>query len=112
MSTKTLDHDATTRLVTDLTFIGAGPGAISELQSRLDRLTGADNRVVVGDIETGENGQPICGVSFSCDSYEPPKDGKPDPRAVEDLQKLLGKYVNFDGCASWRTFELLTAEKV
>lgn len=112
MTDKVLDHDATTRLVTDLHFIGAGPQAISELQSRLDKLTANDSRVIVGEIMTSESGAPICGISFNCDSYDPPVDGVPDPRALADLRNMLNEYINFDGCASWGTIETLTADRV
>lgn len=106
MSTKVLDHDATTRLVTSLTYLGAGPEAIADLQRRVDTLK-LDTRIVVGEIETGENGQPVCGVSFNCDSYDPPVNGKPDPRAVEDLNKLLDG-INLDACVDWKAFALDT----
>lgn len=106
MSTKVLDQEATTKLITSLTYLGAGPKAIKDLQSRIDKLN-LDTRIVVGKVETGEDGRPICGVSFNCDSYDPPVDGKPDPRAIEDLTKLLDG-INLDACLSWKTFALDT----
>lgn len=107
MSHKVLSDDETTRLVMDLNFIGSK----EELQSRLDNLTSADSRVIVGDIETVD-GRITCGVSYNCDSYDPPVDGEPDPKAIEDLVSLLREHVNFDGCAYWRNIGLLTREPV
>lgn len=112
---KELDHDATTRLVTDLTYLGAGPDAIADLQGRLDQL-GGDTRIVVGEIETDSEGRPVCGVSFSCDHYDPPTrdvfgDMVPDPRALEDLRTIIGG-VNTDGCLFWQSIEMLTEAEV
>lgn len=111
-----LDHDATTRLVTDLTYLGAGPEAIKDLQSRLDEVTDGETRIVVGEIDTDSEGRPVCGLSFNCGSYEEPKDdgygGKiPDPRAVEDLRKILSD-VNLDGCLFWDPISILVGEYV
>ena len=104
--TKTLDHDATTRLVTSLTYLGAGPEAIADLQGRIDKLD-LDTRIVVGEIETDEDGSPVCGVSFNCDSYEPPVDGQPDPQAIKDLNSLLDG-INLDACVEWKAIALDT----
>jgi hypothetical protein len=106
MSTKVLDHDATTRLVTALTYLGAGEDAIADLQRRIDSLN-LDDRIVVGEIETGEDGRPICEVSFNCDSYAPPVDGEPDPQAIKDLNGLL-EGINLDACVEWKQIALST----
>lgn len=106
MTEKVLDHDATTRLVTALTYLGAGSAAIADLQNRIDRLD-LDDRIVVGEIETGDDGRPVCGISFNCDTYDPPVDGKPDPRAVEDLNSLLDG-INLDQCIEWKGIALDT----
>lgn len=106
MSEKVLDKEATTKLVTTLTYLGAGPAALKDLQGRIDKLE-LDTRIVVGDIETDAEGRPICGISFNCDSYEPPVDGKPDPKAIEDLTKILDG-INLDACLNWKQFALDT----
>lgn len=104
--TKELDHDATTRLVTTLSYLGAGPEAIKDLQRRIDTLN-LDERIVVGEIETDDKGQPVCAVSFNCDSYKPPVNGKPDPKAIDDLNGLLDG-INLDACLDWKAFALNT----
>lgn len=99
---KELDHDATKRLVTDLHYLGAGPEAIEELQSRLDMLTGMSNRIIVGEIDTDAEGRPVCGVSFDCDGF------KTDAEAEQEIREILNK-VNMDNCIFWAGIELLTA---
>lgn len=106
MTDKVLDHDATTRLVTALTYLGAGPAAINDLQSRIDKLD-LDDRIVVGEIETGDDGRPMCGISFNCDSYDPPINGEPDPQAIKDLNALLDG-INLDACVEWKGIALDT----
>lgn len=100
-----LDHDATTRLVTAITYLGAGPESREELQRRLDSIAG-DDRLVVGEIDLDSEGRPVCGISFNCDSYEPPVEGRPDPKAIEDLRAILDG-VNTDRCLFWSPVELL-----
>jgi hypothetical protein len=109
MSDKVLDPAATTRLVTSLTYLGAGPSAIADLQRRIDTLTTGDSRIVVGEIDTDAEGRPVCGISFNCDSYDPPVDGEPDPRAIADLREIIGG-VNLDGCLYWQSINLLTGD--
>lgn len=100
------DQAVTTQLVTAMTYLGAGPAAIADLQSRIDQITGADNRFTIGEIKTDTEGQPVCDVSFNCASYDPPVDGRPDPRALDDFYAALAK-INPDGCVMWAGATLL-----
>lgn len=105
MHGKALDHDTSRRLVTDLVYLGAGEAAIADLQSRLDTITGADNRIVVGEIKTDEVGHPVCGISFDCSSYEN------DDDALRDLGRIIGMG-NPDGCLWWQNVEMIADDLV
>lgn len=102
-----LDTKTSTRLATTLTYLGAGPAAIADLQNRLDEITGKDNRIVVGEIQTDKNGMPSCSLEFDCASYDPPEEGRVDPRAVKDLKQILDS-INFDGCVGYGAMLYLT----
>ncbi len=82
---------------------------MADLQERLDRLTKGDSRIVVGEITVDDDGQPICGLAFNCDSYDPPINGVPDPRAVQDLSDALAA-INPDHCVVTTAYELLDEE--
>lgn len=94
-----LDSATSTKLATALTYLGAGPAAIKDLQHRLDNITREDSRIIVGEIETDSHGQPVCSLQFDCASYDPPEEGRVDPRAVADLKSILNQ-INFDGCVA------------
>lgn len=96
-------------LKTVLTYLGAGENAIEDLETRLERLAQIDPRINVGEIIKDERGRETCEVKFNCNSYDPPVDGQPDPRAIEDLKKLLGG-INPDELITWGMIEYLTYE--
>jgi hypothetical protein len=95
-----------TKLSTVLEYMGAGPSALASMELRLRTLAGYDNRIKVGEIMEREGEAPTCEVTFECTGYAEPVDGVPDPRAVEDLKKLLGD-INGDGCLLWSTIAFL-----
>lgn len=99
---RALDHDATMRLVTDLHYLGAGEEAISQLQERLDFLTGESERIMVGEISTDAEGRPVCGISFDCEGF------KTNAEAEDEIRAILGK-VNMDNCVFWAGLEFLKA---
>lgn len=103
-----LDTAASTKLATALTYIGAGPNAIKELQRRLDEITGDDDRIVVGEITTNDAGMPTCNLEFNCGAYEAPFDGGVNPAAIADLKEVLNK-LNYDDCMFWAEIEYLAS---
>lgn len=106
MSDKKLSDAETTQLATVVKYLGGGEAALNDLQGRVDQL-GLDDRITVGEVKFADNGQPTCGITFDCSSYEPPVEGRPDPKAIEDLTKLLSG-INLDACLDWKHIALKT----
>jgi hypothetical protein len=114
MDDRVLSQSEQTKLVTSLSYLGAGPEAIADLQQRVDEINETDQRIIVGEVTTDAEGRPVCGISFECGSYDPPKindfgEVEPDPKALEDLRGVL-KGINLDDCLFWSPITILTEE--
>lgn len=100
------DKQIITTLLTSLSYLGLGEGAQADMQRRIDQLAG-DGRFNISAVKpNGRTGQPGCVVEFSCNSYDPPVDGQPDPRALQDLKAAI-QAINPDACIIESAYVLL-----